>query len=320
MLLFGKHKVLSALRGFARAACINSRLDRSERSVIMRDLYRVRLGLISDTHMPKRWKRLPDTVKAIFAGVDLILHAGDVGELWVLDELSQIAPVVAVHGNDETEAAKAALPYLQTIVAAGQRIVLTHGFYRDPEQEAAMRRDNRWLPKFDFIAGFGKAHGANVAVFGHSHVPMVTQHEGVWLVNPGAIASGSLYTRQAIQTVAVMTLESNMPPAIRHIDLARPQRAHTPSNDWDAGFIAFRDRYSVPIFDAELLSQVDWIRQQLVPIATLEVIEALLLPLAHECWSGERAQITAADVVAAVAEHPPILAKLSESPVFARYC
>ena len=63
----------------------------------------MRIGLISDTHMPERWPRLPSCIFSLFDGVDLILHAGDVGELWVLDELSLIAPVIAVHGNDDTE-------------------------------------------------------------------------------------------------------------------------------------------------------------------------------------------------------------------------
>ncbi|MCA9947118.1 MAG: metallophosphoesterase family protein, partial [Anaerolineales bacterium] len=59
------------------------------------------IGLISDTHMPQRWAQLPPVLTQIFANVNMIFHAGDVGELWVLDELSQIAPVIAVHGNDE---------------------------------------------------------------------------------------------------------------------------------------------------------------------------------------------------------------------------
>ena len=168
----------------------------------------VRLGLISDTHMPKRWKRLPPAIFDIFAGVDLILHAGDVGELWVLDELAQIAPVVAVYGNDETEAAVNALPYLQTLFIAGHRIVLTHGYNPDSETEAAMRRDDRWEPKFEYWANLAKPHGADVFIYGHSHVPMMHKYDDVWLINPGAIASGNMYSRQRIQTVAILTLAS----------------------------------------------------------------------------------------------------------------
>src|SRR5215468_1784844 len=79
------------------------------------------IGLISDTHMPQRCAALPRTLADVFAGVDLILHAGDLGELWVLDLLSQFAPLVAVHGNDETADAQRELPYQQVITVGGQR-------------------------------------------------------------------------------------------------------------------------------------------------------------------------------------------------------
>jgi hypothetical protein len=84
------------------------------------------VGLISDTHAPDRCKELPKAIFEALAGVDLILHAGDIGELWVLDQLSAIASVNAVHGNDETDEATAALPYWQTVVVAGHRLVITH--------------------------------------------------------------------------------------------------------------------------------------------------------------------------------------------------
>ena len=54
------------------------------------------IGLLSDTHIPHRMTQLPQAVLDALVGVDVILHAGDVGELWVLDRLSAIAPVIAV--------------------------------------------------------------------------------------------------------------------------------------------------------------------------------------------------------------------------------
>ena len=84
----------------------------------------IRIGLISDTHMPERCAALPTAVFSTLANVDLLLHAGDVGELWVLDQLSAIAPVIAVHGNDDTAAAQRELPFQQIITAAGRRILL----------------------------------------------------------------------------------------------------------------------------------------------------------------------------------------------------
>src|SRR5512138_679433 len=104
----------------------------------------VTIGLISDTHIPMRWDVLPPAIFDIFAGADLIIHAGDVGELWVLDELSRIAPVIAVHGNDEGEQAQAVLPFQHTLMAAGQRIVITHGHNPDFKQEMEGRSKDDW--------------------------------------------------------------------------------------------------------------------------------------------------------------------------------
>ena len=66
----------------------------------------VTFGVLSDTHLPKRLRRVPDAVFRVLQGVDLVLHAGDVNDLSVLDSLSQIAPVIAVHGNDESPESK----------------------------------------------------------------------------------------------------------------------------------------------------------------------------------------------------------------------
>src|SRR5579859_1446384 len=117
------------------------------------------LGLISDTHMPVRCAELPPALSELFRDVDLILHAGDVGELWVLDQLSQIAPVIAVYGNDETVDAQRELPYQQLISVGGQRIVLCHSHYPDRALEFAMRKDDSWQPKLDRLHDFGRRAG-----------------------------------------------------------------------------------------------------------------------------------------------------------------
>ena len=57
------------------------------------------IGLISDTHVPKKAMCVPKKVFEVFADVDFIIHAGDLVELAVIDELEQAAPVLAVHGN-----------------------------------------------------------------------------------------------------------------------------------------------------------------------------------------------------------------------------
>src|SRR5438270_12851219 len=105
---------------------------------------RVCLGVISDTHMPQRCAELPAALKDVFCDVNLILHAGDVGELWVLDQLGDIAPVIAVHGNDETPDAQRELPYQQVVMIGGQRIVLCHSHHPDYATEMALRKDDAW--------------------------------------------------------------------------------------------------------------------------------------------------------------------------------
>jgi putative phosphoesterase len=202
-----------------------------------------RIGLISDTHMPERCAALPPALFEALAGVDLLLHAGDVGELWVLDRLSAIAPVVAVHGNDESAAAQRELPYQQVIAVAGRRILLTHGHDPDREQEMASRRDDAWEPKLARRAALGHRAGAEIVVFGHTHIPMACRRDGVLLVNPGAIAAGSPLTRQTVQSVALLLLHANDPPVVTHVDLAAPGEPFEPRIDWSAGFRAALDRF-----------------------------------------------------------------------------
>ena len=142
----------------------------------------------------------------MLAGVDVVLHAGDLGELRVLDELSRVAPAVAVHGNDDTPEAQRELPYQQLLTLAGQRIVLSHTHHPDREQELASRREDAWGPKLSRWAGFGRRAGAGIVVWGHTHIPLAVWHEGIFLVNPGALASGGYVTRQTRRTVALLFL------------------------------------------------------------------------------------------------------------------
>ncbi|MBI1259964.1 MAG: YfcE family phosphodiesterase [Chloroflexi bacterium] len=258
----------------------------------------MRIGLISDTHMPRRLKTLPPIVAQVFATCDLILHAGDVGELWVLDQLSQSAPVIAVHGNDETVEATNALPFLQTLAIAGHRLVLTHSHNPDRHMEMEQRKDDTWPHKLQYRANYGKAHGAKIVIWGHTHIPMQVEHDGVLLINPGAIASGGPWTKQILQTVAVLTLTANTAPQVQFINL-QTGGEYIPDIDWNTGFAEQIVKTNERIFTDEFFTLREWFMQAVYPLAP-DYLEDAIFPLCHEVWEGNRKIITVEDVAAAL--------------------
>ena len=246
------------------------------------------LGLMSDTHMPARWPQLHDTLPQIFADVDLILHAGDVGELWVLDELSRIAPVVAVHGNDEPLDTPQMLPEKEIVTVAGKRVLLWHGHFADRVDEMESRRSQEMRPKLERIARHGKRVGASLVHFGHWHIPLVCEIEGVTLVNAGGFASGNLTTRQLIQTVAIVFVLENGRFHITHIDV-NSQEPYQPQDVVELDFLTALRPYTGSILSPELQALVPKIQP------TPEMIE-LLWQLAPLCWWGGKDVITREDV------------------------
>ncbi len=147
------------------------------------------IGLISDTHIPDRAKVLPQNVIEAFDDVDLILHAGDLTSLKVIEELEEIAPVMAIQGNmDRVNGID--LPKARVIEAEGLRIGLIHG-------EVYPRADS------DQLLYLAKELNVDILVSGHSHQPKIEQKDGVLLINPGS----PIVPRLADRTV--MLLEIN---------------------------------------------------------------------------------------------------------------
>lgn len=147
------------------------------------------IGLISDTHIPDRANKIPDTVLSSFKDVDLIIHAGDLTTMDVIDELESIAPVMAVQGNMD-RVAGLKLPKARVINAEGLRIGVAHG-------EVYPRADTQQLL---YLA---KQLDVNILVSGHSHQPKIEQVEDVLLLNPGSPVVPRLADR------TVMLLEIN---------------------------------------------------------------------------------------------------------------
>lgn len=131
------------------------------------------VGVVSDTHIPSRGRRLPPALLAGLRGADLILHAGDLTILAVLDELRRIAPVEAVYGNVDAPEVVATLPRTRVVTAGGKRIGLVHGDGPGASTLARARRAFLGLP-------------LDAIVFGHSHAPYCEWEGNTLLFNPGS--------------------------------------------------------------------------------------------------------------------------------------
>jgi len=120
------------------------------------------VGLVSDTHGVLR----PEALAAL-AGVDLIVHAGDVGSVTVLARLRELAPLVAVRGNNDHGPWARALPATEVVEIDAALLYVVHDVAELDLDPAA--------------AGF------HAVVSGHSHRPSVERRDGVLFVNPGSI-------------------------------------------------------------------------------------------------------------------------------------
>lgn len=129
-----------------------------------------RIGVISDTHVPA-YKAVPEAVWHHFAGVELIIHAGDLSRLTVLNELETIAPVIAVQGNIEEEEVIQTLPLKRELLVGGCRIGVVHILGNARNRASAARQE---FPN------------ARCVIFGHSHDPYNQEHDGQLLFNPGS--------------------------------------------------------------------------------------------------------------------------------------
>ena len=155
----------------------------------------MRVVLLSDTHAPRFWKRLPPAVAEHLAGADLILHAGDVCVPSVLDELAAYAPVRVVQGNnDGPEVAAWGAPETLELDLDGLPVAMVHD--AGPKQGRAARLHRRF-PE------------AGLVVFGHSHIPLdetgtFADGSSVRIVNPG---SPTDKRRQPSRTLGVLEVD-----------------------------------------------------------------------------------------------------------------
>jgi putative phosphoesterase len=134
----------------------------------------VLLAVISDTHLPRGSRALPDECLARLRAADLILHAGDFMTAGVLADLRALGPAVeAVQGNVDDYELRAQLPTVRMVVAGGARIAMLH------DAGPADGRLGRMRARFP---------DADAVVFGHSHIPLHERDEatGFQIFNPGS--------------------------------------------------------------------------------------------------------------------------------------
>lgn len=138
--------------------------------IALRDDGTLRLVAVADTHSQPH---AATEERLAQLAPDAILHAGDIGDLAVLDRLAAIAPVYAVRGNIDTRAP--GLPDVLTLeLGSALRILLTHIAVAGPRLRAEVARRAR-------------AVGATLVVCGHSHVPFIGGERGLTVFNPGSI-------------------------------------------------------------------------------------------------------------------------------------
>ncbi|MDI6691598.1 MAG: metallophosphoesterase [Candidatus Bathyarchaeota archaeon] len=130
------------------------------------------VGLISDTHIPVRARVLPKKVFEVFEKVDFIVHAGDLVQLSVIDELEQLAPVLAVYGNMDGPEIRERLPKINSVKVFDWKIGVMH----DPGALFGMGKMREIV----------KHNGFDVLVYGHTHNSSVKWEGKTLFINPGS--------------------------------------------------------------------------------------------------------------------------------------
>jgi len=160
------------------------------------------VGLISDTHVPVRARCIPKRVFAVFENADFIIHAGDLVELAVIDELEQLAPVLAVHGNMDGPEVSGALPKLNSLKVSDWKIGVMH----DPNTLFGMGK----------MREIAKQHGFNVLVYGHTHNSSIKWEGKTLYINPGSATNPASFINKPSVALLKVTRE-NVAPEIIHI-------------------------------------------------------------------------------------------------------
>ena len=155
----------------------------------------MRIGLVTDTHLPSTIRELWDEVRVAFAGADLILHGGDIVIVTprVLDWLEAIAPTLAARGNNDSGWDDPRVEDVQRLHLAGWRIAMVHDM--EPEER----------PIADLTRQYLRGEPADIIITGHTHFERLEYRDGVLQINSGSATHPHLWSTR-LGTVGVLDI------------------------------------------------------------------------------------------------------------------
>jgi len=154
----------------------------------------LKVAVLSDTHIPVRLRALPGIVYEVCAEADLIIHAGDIEDRDVITNLERFAPVKAVHGNMDGLDISQLYPDRFIAEIEGFRVGITHG------SGAARGIRNRIAVEF-------QSPVPDIIIYGHTHEFFWNNENGIWFLNPGAVANPG-----GRRSIAVLSLDKGREP------------------------------------------------------------------------------------------------------------
>ena len=153
----------------------------------------MRIGLLTDTHLPSTVRHLWDEVREVFDGVDLILHGGDIVTRGVLDWLEDIAPTLAARGNNDQGWDDPRMQDIHRLDLEGWRLVMCHDM--EPEER----------PIAAILDLHLQGEQADILVTGHTHYERLEYREGVVQINSGSPTHPHQYSTR-LGTVGLVDL------------------------------------------------------------------------------------------------------------------
>lgn len=186
----------------------------------------VRIGLISDTHMPAARATLWEEVALAFTGVDLIWHGGDIVWPTVLDELELIAPTFAARGNNDGAWKDPRIADVQWLDVEGYRLAMVHDM--EPEDRPVAELRDRYLG----------GERADIIVTGHTHIERLDWREGTLQINSGSATHPHLWSTR-LGTVAIVEI-TTIGPRAEIIRLGESEGLRNPgvAHRFDGGQVA----------------------------------------------------------------------------------